>query len=221
MSGEPRWVHVVDDDASFRGAVARLLRRLGYEVQTYDSVAGFLADAPEEKAGCVLLDLRMPGRSGLELQEELRNAGLVLPVIFVSAHGDVSTSVRAIRRGAEDFLTKPVSRAELVPAIERALARGEAEQVRKTDVDGWRTRYEALTERERAVLDRVVAGRLNKQIAGELGIAIGTVKIHRGRVMTKLGIHSLVELVRVAESLGLRAGAVRQPAEPAADGDSP
>lgn len=201
MSGPNPIVHVVDDDLSLRTALTRLLRAAGYEVRAYASAGEFLMAEPGAVPGCLVLDVRMPGSSGLELQAALEKRPEPLPIIFLTGHGDIPTSVRAMRSGAVDFLTKPVKRQDLLGAVQAALARDAERRAARTQRATLRARFESLTPREREVFTHVVAGLLNKQIAAELGCALRTVKLHRGRVMQKMHAGSLAELVRVAEEL--------------------
>jgi len=196
-------VHVVDDDASWRVSVKRLLSAMGYRVALHESAQGFLDAADLALPGCVLLDLRMPGRDGLQVQQRLIDMRRRVPIIFVSAHGDIPTSVLAVKSGAEDFLTKPVDTDTLRSAVERAIARDRARLAGQEQLATLRSRVEALTPAERKVFDLVVRGRLNKQIGIELGTAERTVKWHRHNLMQKLGLQSLAELVSLAERLGL------------------
>ena len=199
-------VCVVDDDASFRIAIGRLLRSAGYEVEAYESAADLLSALPTRTAvSCILLDIKMPGLSGPEVQERLTRDGAAPPIVFLSAHGDIPTSVRAIKAGAEDFLTKPVSGEALLAAVGRAIARHQTAQRQLESFNGWRERLEKLTPREREVFVRVVKGKINKQIAHELGTTVRTIKAHRHRVMEKLQAASLAELVSIAERLGVEA----------------
>jgi FixJ family two-component response regulator len=197
-------VHVVDDDASFRTAIERRLKLAGYEVATYGSAQDLL-DTPldGERAGCILLDVRIPGLSGPDLQRRLIEEGSTLPVIFLTGHADTATTVRAIKAGAEDFLTKPVSSELLLDAIERALARQDAARSQRGRLDAFRARLASLTHRERQVFDLIVRGRINKQIAHELGTTERTVKAHRHQVMEKMQVRSIAELVSIAERLGM------------------
>lgn len=194
-------VHVVDDDDAFRSAMCRLLRVAGYEVKEYRSAGDYLLDPAPDGPGCLLLDLHMPGPSGLELQEAVLRRGDSLPVIFLTGHGDVRTSVRAMRQGAADFLTKPVNREELLAAIRAALQRQDREQ----STVRWRrelaARYATLTAREKQVLEGVVTGALNKQIAALLGTSERTVKAHRAKIMAKMRVNSVAELVLASASL--------------------
>ncbi|WP_438043954.1 response regulator transcription factor [Sorangium sp. So ce128] len=194
-------VFVVDDDASVLRAMDRLLRAAGYAVEAHASPAAFLEGAPSERPGCVVVDLRMPGLSGLELQEALVRRGCLLPIVFLTGHGDVSSSVRAMKTGAIDFLTKPCDDTVLLAAVERAIARDAAVRAARGEQQSLRTRFDALTQREREVCLRVARGLMNKQIAEELGAAEKTIKVHRGRVMEKLGVASVAELVRLVDRL--------------------
>lgn len=199
-------IHVVDDDESVRGAMKRLLVAAGYGVQTYASAGEFLLHPPQDTPGCLLLDLRMPGPSGLDLQESLVRHGVRLPVVFFTGHGDLATGIRAMKAGAVDFLTKPVERKPLLAAIENALRADAARRTsRGADAD-LRARFAQLTAREREVFGLVVAGQLNKQIAGALGIAERTVKAQRAQVMSKLGAATAAELGRIAAQLQLHSG---------------
>jgi FixJ family two-component response regulator len=196
-------IHVVDDDESLRTSLLRLLRAAGFEARGYGSTGEFLLEAPADRAGCVLLDVRLPGPSGLELQAALKRRGVALPVIFLTGHGDVASSVRAMQAGAVDFLTKPMKRDTLFEALRRALERDQQERARRAEADELRARFAALTAREREVVEAVADGKLNKQIAHELGMAERTVKLHRARAMEKLGVGSPAELGRLAERLRL------------------
>ncbi|WP_063684847.1 response regulator transcription factor [Bradyrhizobium stylosanthis] len=197
-------VHVVDDDASFRTAIERRLKLAGYDVATYASAQDLLDAAPDDtRPGCILLDVRIPGLSGPELQSRLIAAGSNLPIIFLTGHADTPTTVQAIKAGAEDFLTKPVSSELLLDAIARALARQDAARSQRGRLDGFRVHLATLTQRERQVFDLIVRGKINKQIAYELGTTERTVKAHRHQVMEKMQVHSLAELVSIAERLGM------------------
>ena len=196
-------VHIVDDDAPFRTAVRRVLDASGYRVALYDSAEQLLATLPAGEPGCILLDVRMPGLSGPQLQERLAELGNRVPIVFLTGHGDIPMSVQAIKAGAEDFLTKPVAREKLVAAVERALTRDAQQRAHDSELDGLRARVSRLTPRESEVFALVVRGKLNKQIAGELGTAERTVKAHRQKVMEKCEAQSLAELVRMAERLGM------------------
>ena len=199
-------IHVVDDDESVRGAMKRLLVAAGYGVQTYASAGEFLLHPPQDTPGCLLLDLRMPGPSGLDLQESLVRHGVRLPVIFFTGHGDLATGIRAMKAGAVDFLTKPVERKSLLAAIENALQADAARRASHGANADLRARFAQLTAREREVFELVVAGQLNTQIAGALGIAERTVKAQRAQVMTKLGAATAAELGRIAAQLQLHKG---------------
>ena len=201
MSG---MVHIVDDDAPFRTALERRLRKAGYEVATYASAQQLLDRLPDEnEAGCILLDVRIPGLSGPELQERLAELGSTLPIIFLTGYADVPTTVKAIKAGAEDFLTKPVTSEQLLRALEQALARHETSRGLKVKLEALRAQLARLTPRETQVFELVVRGRINKQIAQQLGATERTIKAHRHRVMEKMGVQSLAELVSVAERLGV------------------
>ncbi|MDA9546406.1 MULTISPECIES: response regulator transcription factor [unclassified Bradyrhizobium] len=200
----PGLVHVVDDDASFRTAIERRLKLAGYEVATYASALELLDSlSDDERAGCILLDVRIPGLSGPDLQARLAASGSMLPIIFLTGHADTPTTVRAIKAGAEDFLTKPVSSEQLLDAIERALASQRTARAQASRLDTLRRHLAALTQRERQVFDLIVRGRINKQIAHELGTTERTVKAHRHQVMEKMQVRSLAELVSIAERLGM------------------
>jgi FixJ family two-component response regulator len=204
MSASAAIVHVVDDDASFLAAMARLLRAGGYEVKTFPSAASFLQNPPADSPGCVIVDLQMPGLSGLELQETLAKTGNPPPVVFLTGHGDIPTSVHAMRHGAEDFLTKPVKRQDLFDAVQRALTRAGKEHEERVHRHELRARFDTLTPREREVLRHVLSGQLNKQIAGDLGTSDRTVKAHRANIMAKLQVQSVAELVHLAQNAGFR-----------------
>lgn len=199
-------IHVVDDDDSLRAALDRLLSAAGFRVKSYASAGDFLLDPPRDEPGCLLLDLRMPGPSGLDLQQALVRHGIRLPVIFLTGHGDLATGVRAMKAGAVDFLTKPVEREPLLAAIAAALQADAAR--RSADVGDalLRERFARLTARERSVFELVVAGKLNKQIADALGIAERTVKAQRAQVMAKLGAANAAELGWMAAQLRRRGG---------------
>ena len=200
----PGLVHVVDDDESFRTAIERRLKLAGYEVATYASALELLdSTLDDERAGCILLDVRIPGLSGPDLQARLIASGSMLPIIFLTGHADTPTTVRAIKAGAEDFLTKPISSEQLIDAIERALAGQQAARAQRSRLEMFRTHLTTLTQRERQVFNLIVRGRINKQIAYELGTTERTVKAHRHQVMEKMQVHSLAELVSIAERLGM------------------
>lgn len=200
-------VHIVDDDASLRAALSSLLRSVLIGVCTYDSAAAFFA-AERDPAipACLLLDVRLPGLSGLDLQQRLREAGESLPVVLMTGYGDIPMSVRGMKAGAVDFLTKPFRDQELLDAVSAALERDRQRLARVDAAARERRALSTLTAREREVFAQVVAGRLNKQIAADLHLAEITVKIHRGAMMRKMGARSLAELVRMAQALGLEIG---------------
>jgi len=195
-------VFIVDDDVSFLKSVSRLLRAAGYNVLTFESARQFLDQLVPELAGCVLADLQMPGLNGLELQTALAESANPLPVVFLSAQGDIPTTVQAMRRGAEDFLTKLGPKEKLLDAIKRALARGALERSQRNLKRSLHDRFAALSPRELEVLGHVVRGRLNKQIADELDINLRTVKLHRTNLTRKLQVQSVAELTRLAEAAG-------------------
>jgi RNA polymerase sigma factor (sigma-70 family) len=194
-------IHVVDDDDSLRTALTRMLRAAGYEVRAYPSAGEFLLARPANTPGCVVLDIYMPGPSGLDLQEALGKHGDALPVIFLSGHGDIPTSVRAMKAGAVDFLTKPVQRQVLVDAVRNALARDEESRKAREQDATLHAHFETLTPRERAVFTLVATGKANKEIAAELDTSERTVKAHRAQVMRKMQVASLADLVHVADRL--------------------
>ena len=205
MTAAPPVLHVVDDDASFRTAIGRLLRASGYEVVLYQSGDEFLESPRNKEPGCILLDIRMAGLSGLELQDRLRELDSILPIVFLTGHGDIPTSVRAIKAGAEDLLPKPVEKKVLIEAIERALARYRERRAEHDRLDALRARVTALTSRETEVFGLMVRGKLNKQIAHELGTSERTIKAHRHSIMQKLQVQSVAEAVSIAERLGILA----------------
>lgn len=199
-------VFLVDDDASVRKALTRLIKSAGHQVESFASAQEFIESKPETTGvACLVLDVRMPGLSGLDLQRELLAANAILPIIFITGHGDVPTSVRAMKAGAVDFLQKPVKDKDLLTAIEQSLARAARDQSEREEIAAIRQRVESLSPRELEVMALVVTGMLNKQIAAKLGIVEKTIKVHRGRVMDKMGVNSLAELVRVAEKIGVPA----------------
>lgn len=197
-------IFIVDDDPSIRLALENLLSSTGQQVETYAAAQDFLRDCPRNAAGCLVLDVQMPGLSGLDLQSELGHAGIHLPIIFLTGHGDIPTTVRAMKAGAVEFLTKPVSDSELLAAIDQALERDRLARADRADVAELRERYEQLTPKERDVMVLVVQGLLNKQIALRLHNSEITIKQHRGKVMQKMQAESLVDLVHMAERLATR-----------------
>jgi len=200
----PATVHVVDDDASFRTAIERRLKKAGYAVATYPSAQQLLDQPPDEnEPGCILLDVRIPDLSGPDLQQRLSELGSTMPIVFLSGYADVQTTVRTIKAGAEDFLTKPVSSERLLQAIERAIAHHEESRGHRRKLDSLRELVGTLTPRERQVFERVVQGKINKQIAQQLGATERTIKAHRHRVMEKMKVQTLAELVSIAERLGI------------------
>ena len=196
-------VFLVDDDAGVLKALSRLLQVRGYEIQAFTSPQAFLTDHDASLPGCVVLDVSMPDLDGLELQQALTAEGSQRPVIFLTGRGDIPTSVRAMRAGAIDFLTKPVDDSDLLTAIARAEREDAETRSALADLDSVCARFAHLTPREHEVMTYVIAGRLNKQIAGDLGTVEKTIKVHRGRVMSKLGVRSVAELVRLAEKAGI------------------
>ena len=196
-------VFVVDDDAAVRRSLIRLLRSAGWDAEAFASAGDLLERAPFAGSGCVLLDVQMPGMNGLELQERMAAAGISLPVVFLTGKGDIPMSVHAMKHGAVDFLVKPVDEAVLFAALGQAIRRQAAEGAARQLRDSILERLARLSEREREVLEQVLQGRLNKQIAFELGIAEKTVKAHRGRVMEKMEAHTVAELVHLCDTVGL------------------
>ena len=194
-------VAVIDDDPDIREALRGLLRSVGLGVELFSSVQEFLAAFQRERPGCLVLDVRLPGRSGLDLQEELARADIHFPVIFISGHADVPMSVRAMKAGAIEFLTKPVRDQDLLDAIQLAIAKDRARRKQEATRERLRADFDTLTPREREVMVMVVAGRLNKQIAGDLQLSEATVKAHRSQAMRKMRARSLAELVRMADKL--------------------
>jgi RNA polymerase sigma factor (sigma-70 family) len=199
-------VFIVDDDPSVRRGLSRLLRSAGYEVEAFSMAQDFLASPWRSKPGCLVLDVHLPGLSGVDLQGELTLAGDAPPIVFITGLGDIPTSVKAMKQGAVDFLTKPFEAQALLDAVDLALARGAQARSRHDQKEAIKTMLETLTPREREVFDSVVRGLLNKQIALQLGTAEKTIKVHRGRVMKKLGATSVADLVRMADQVSVSGG---------------
>jgi FixJ family two-component response regulator len=197
-------VFLVDDDPDFRDSVARLLRTVGRETRQFSSVSDFLKADPSDSPTCLVLDVRMPGRSGLDLQRELAAAHREIPIIFITAHADVPMSVQAMKGGAIEFLTKPLRDQDLLDAVEAGLARDRARRETERALTVLRERFAKLSPREREIMLHVVAGRLNKQIANDVGMAESTVKVHRSNLMRKMNARSLPELSRMADMLNVR-----------------
>jgi FixJ family two-component response regulator len=205
MSTNGPIIHIVDDDISIRTAVGRVLRAAGYQVSLYESANHLLEKLPAADRGCILLDVRMPGLNGPQLQDVLGKMSFALPIIFLTGHGDIPTSVRAIKAGAEDFLSKPAPKKVLLEAIERALKRYDDTHEHNVRLNAYRELFSKLTPREREVFGLVVRGRLNKQIAHGLGTSERTIKAHRHSIMQKFKAKSLAALVSIAEHLGVLA----------------
>src|SRR5688572_2175770 len=203
MSEDQAIVFVVDDDPSMRRSLESLLRSVGHEVRLFSSASEFMQAVRSDAPGCLLLDVRLPGMSGLAFQLELTKAGVALPIIFITGHGDVPMTVRAMKAGAAEFLTKPFDDQVLIDAVHAALERDRTRRRDNASLASLRARYEGLTERERQVMSHVVAGWVNKRIAAELGLSVVTIKVHRGQLMRKMQAKSVAGLVRMADRLGV------------------
>jgi FixJ family two-component response regulator len=204
-------VFVVEDEQPIREAIDSLLRSAGFRVQLFPSAQELLAQITPDDAGCLVLDVRLPGLSGMDLQQELLRKQICLPTVFMTGHGDVRMSVQAIKAGAIEFLTKPVSDNDLLQVIHQAMEKDQAERKDREEVTHLRKLFGELTPREREIMQFVVSGLLNKQIAAEVGLSEITVKIHRGNVMRKMGAHSLADLTRIAERLAAAAHEIQHP----------
>ncbi len=197
-------VLVVDDDLSVREALGSLIRSAGLNVETFASAQEFLAHPRANAPSCLVLDVRLPGLSGLDLQKRMAELHLEIPIVFITGHGDIPTSVQAMKAGALEFLTKPFADRDLLDAIQQAITSDRAARHEQEEIRELRARYESLTPREREVMEWVISGLLNKQVASELGTSEFTVKVHRGKVMRKMRADSLADLVRISERLGIR-----------------
>jgi FixJ family two-component response regulator len=204
MLDETATILVIDDDVEFRNSIGRLLRSVGLNTKLFASVSDFLKSEPTDGPSCLILDVRLPGQSGLEFQRELVAAGRELPIIFITGHGDIPMSVRAMKGGAIEFLTKPIRDQELLDAIQLGLTRDRIRRESEGALADLRKRFATLSPREREIMIHVARGRLSKQIAGDIGIAPTTVKVHRSRAMRKMNAHSLPEFGQMAAKLNLR-----------------
>jgi FixJ family two-component response regulator len=206
MNDEQPVVYVIDDDVSVREGLDDLLRSVGLTVKTFSSTRDFLLSERSDTPACIVLDVRLPGTGGLEFQRTLLNSGVQLPIIFISGHSDIPMSVQAMKSGAVEFLTKPLHEQALLDAIQAAVVRDRARRQEATVVAELRQRFNSLTSREREVLVLVIAGRVNKQIAADLELSENTVKVHRSQITRKMRARSLVDLVRIADKLGVSSG---------------
>lgn len=197
-------VHIIDDDASLRSALDSLFRSTGQATLLYESIAAFMETPPPHAPGCLVLDVRMPGMSGLDFQQKLADLGVRLPVVFMTGHGDIPMSVRAMKAGAVDFLAKPFRDQEMLDAVAAALERDRTQRAEGGKLETLKAAYATLSPRERQVMALVAAGKMNKQVAGDLALSEITVKIHRGAAMRKMGAKTLADLVRMAEALDVR-----------------
>ena len=204
MNEEKSIIFIVDDDASVRKSLSRLLGSHGLTVETFDSAEQFLKRESYDGTGCIILDVRMPGLSGIALHDELTRTDYHVPVIFITGHGDIPMGVEAIKKGASDFLPKPFEESQLLDAVDRALEKSARDRADRTEAERARMRIDRLTPREKEVLPYIIAGMLNKQIAFKLDIAEKTIKVHRGHIMEKLGVDSVAELVRFADKANIK-----------------